>query len=73
MDTHLFLDIIRNEGALSIGCTDIDGLSMEIFIGPSQRRVYIVTADESISSFVAKTYLKQLGLESLIEPLTGIL
>jgi hypothetical protein len=68
-DTHLFIDIILSEGATYLYGDEVDGDRFEYYTATSGRKVSICVSDECLSTNTAKAYLRQLGLESLIERL----
>ena len=69
IDTHLFLEIIQNEGVLFMYREEIDGVHIEYYHGLTGKKVGICVSDEFITNRTAKAHLKQLGLESLIDRL----
>lgn len=64
-DTHLFIEIICNEGATLVGASYKKGIKVEFYIGRSGKRVFISVEDEEMSVTVAKKYLEQLGMDEL--------
>lgn len=64
-DTHLFIEIICNEGATLVGATYEKNIKVEFYIGRSGKKVFISVEDEVLSVTVAKKYLEQLGMEEL--------
>jgi hypothetical protein len=70
IDTHLFLEIIQSEGVnLMYGETTEHGERVEFFHGLSGKKVLIIVSDEFITERTAKAYLRQLGLDDLVERL----
>lgn len=67
IDTHLFIDIIVSEGAQFLSDESINGDVIEYYHGLNGRKIPICVSDEFITSNVAKGYLFQLGLASLID------
>ena len=67
IDTHLFLEIIQTEGVMLLYRDDLDGITIEYYHGLNGRKVGICVTDEYLTSRTAKSHLRQLGLDDLIE------
>lgn len=67
LDTHLFIEIITTEGAKPCGCIPSNELRFEYYTGPSGRKIPICMHDEDVDEVTASIWLKQLGLDELIE------
>lgn len=67
IDTHLFLEIVQSEGVTFLSRHETDGVTIEYYHGLNGRKVQICVTDEYITNRTAKAYLRQLGLEDLIE------
>ncbi len=69
IDTHLFLDIIQSEGVSFLYREKIEDVHIEYYHGLNGKKVQICSSDEYITSRTAKAYLRQLGLDDLIDRL----
>jgi hypothetical protein len=64
-DTHLFVEIICNEGATLVGATYEKDVAVEFYVGRNGKKVLICIQDDEISVTTAKNYLDQLGMSDL--------
>ncbi|MDC9721464.1 MAG: hypothetical protein PSN34_01660 [Urechidicola sp.] len=64
-DTHLFIEIICNEGATLVGATYEKDIKIEFYLGRNGKTVMISIEDDEISNTIAKNYLDQLGMSEL--------
>lgn len=64
-DTHLFIEIICNEGATLVGASYEKDIKVEFYVGRSGKKVFISVQDDELSVTVAKKYLEQLGMTEL--------
>jgi hypothetical protein len=70
IDTYLFVEIILSEGVTFLYRDDaLENLNVEYYHGISGKKVAICMSDESITVLTAKQYLRQLGLDDLIDRL----
>ncbi len=67
-DIELFLQIIETEGCRYLYDDDGDGERIKYFLSINgNKRVAICITDDVVTKRTAKDWLKQLGLEDLIE------
>ena len=70
IDTHLFVEIIMSvQGVALLHQINIDGEIIEYYLGVNGNKVQICITDEFITKKIAHSYLRQLGLNHLIDNL----
>jgi len=67
IDTHLFIDIILNEGAQFLYYDSVGEDHIEYYHGITGRKVAISIDDSFISKNVAVDHLNKLGLGDLVD------
>ena len=67
IDTELFITIITSEDGVHLDWEDnVEDIHIKYFKGPSGKSVAIQMSNEFISNRIAKSHMRQLGIDELI-------